>query len=119
MAITSIGGTLTVFTGLIISWQKIARTSKRSKELQAAKILQEAKEADVLLKTQLEARIEKLESKVENLEENINKDMAHLKETYTAEIKVLGEKIEQLRDELRNQHSQMVTLLSKLIESKD
>ena len=118
--------TVIAVSGLILTWQKIVKNIQKSKderqkeqETREAKILQTAKEEDSLLKAKLEARIEKIDAQVKNLEFNVNKDIGHLKETYSAEIKVLGEKIEALRDELRNQHSQMVTLLSKLIESDD
>lgn len=106
-------------TSLIYTWQRIFKTAKRDRDEHAARILQSAKEDDNLLKAKLEARIEKIDAQVKNLELNVNKDINHLKETYSAEIKVLGEKIETLRDELRNQHSQMVTLLSKLIDAKE
>lgn len=104
---------------LVVTLQKVFRNFRKERDEYAAKILQTAKEEDSLLKAKLEARIEKIDAQLKNLELNINKDITHLKETYSTEIKVLGEKIETLRDELRNQHSQMVTLLSKLIESKD
>lgn len=119
MTITVPLAALTTLTGLIMSWQKIVKTAKKDREEHAAKILQTAKEEDQLLKSKLEARIEKIDAQVKNLELNVNKDITHLKETYSAEIKVLGEKIEMLRDELRDQHSQMVALLTKLVESKD
>jgi uncharacterized membrane protein len=109
---------LVTISGLILSWQKIVKNAKKEREEQAAKILQAAKEEDALLKAKLEARVEKIDLQLKTLELNVNKDIGHLKETYAAEIKVLGEKIEALRDELRDQHSQMVTLLSKLIETK-
>lgn len=104
---------------LVVTLQKVFKNFRKERDEYAAKILQTAKEEDSLLKTKLEAKIAEIDTKVKTLEISVNKDITHLKETYSAEIKVLGEKIETLRDELRNQHSQMVTLLSKLIDSKD
>lgn len=104
---------------LVVTLQKVFKNFRKERDEYAAKILQTAKEEDSLLKAKLEARIEKIDLSLKNLEFNVNKDITHLKETYSAEIKVLGEKIETLRDELRNQHSQMVTLLSKLIDTKE
>jgi CII-binding regulator of phage lambda lysogenization HflD len=104
---------------LVVTIQKVFKNFRKEREEYAAKILQIAKEDDNSLKARLEARIAEIDTKVKTLEISVNKDITHLKETYSAEIKVLGEKIETLRDELRNQHSQMVTLLSKLIDSKD
>ncbi len=111
--------TIIALSGLLLTWQKIVKNAKKDREEQEAKILQTAKEEDALLKSKVDARIERLEDHLKTLEANVNKDILHLKETYAAEIKVLGEKIEALREELRGQHSQMVTLLSKLIESKE
>lgn len=119
MTITIPLAVITTISGLVLTWQKISKNAKKDRDEHAAKILQSAKEDDSLLKAKLEARIEKIDLSLKNLEFNVNKDITHLKETYSAEIKVLGEKIETLRDELRNQHSQMVALLSKLIDSKD
>lgn len=104
---------------LTVTLQKVFKNFRKERDEYAAKILQTAKEEDNLVKTKMEARFAEIETKVRTLEISVEKDISHLKETYSAEIKVLGEKIETLRDELRNQHSQMVTLLSKLIDSKE
>jgi CII-binding regulator of phage lambda lysogenization HflD len=114
----AVGMAVAVVT-LVVTVQKVFKNFRKEREEYAAKILRIAKEDDSLLKAKLEARIEKIDTKVRTLEIKINSDIGHVKEIYSAEIKVLGEKIETLRDELRNQHSQMVTLLSKLIESKE
>lgn len=104
---------------LTVTLQKVFKNFRKERDEYAARILQTAKEEDNLVKTKMEARFAEIETKVRTLEISVEKDISHLKETYSAEIKVLGEKIELLRDELRNQHSQMVTLLSKLIDSKE
>lgn len=104
---------------LIVTLQKVFKNFRKEREERAAQIMQMAKEEDHILRVRMEARIAEIDTKVKTLEISVNKDITHLKETYSAEIKVLGEKIETLRDELRNQHSQMVTLLSKLIDSKE
>lgn len=111
IAITTLGGAwLTV--------KKIARDAKRTKKEQAAEILHAAKEADMEMKLKLDAKIQALDAKVKNLEANVEKDLDHLKQTYNGEIRNLGQKIEELRSELRNQHGQLVALLTKMI-SKD
>lgn len=111
-------GLIISISGLIATWQKIVRNNKQNKEENASKILQAAKEEDALLRSILESKIEKLDIQLKMLELNVGKDLDHLKENYKAEIKVLGEKIEALRDELRDRHGQMVDLLHSLIESK-
>ena len=104
---------------LTVTLQKVFKNFRKEREEYSAKILQSAKEDDSRLRIRLEARLDKMETQIVTLETKINSDIDHLKEIYSAEIRVLGEKIETLRDELRNQHSQMVTLLSKLIDNKD
>lgn len=99
--------------------RKIAKDAEKSKKEQAAEILQEAKEADALLKTQMNAKYHDLELKVKNLEQSVEKDLGHLRETYNGAIMNLGQKIEELRSELRNQHGQLVQLLSKMLDNRD
>lgn len=103
---------------LIVTVQKVFKNLRKEREEYAAKLMQSAKEDDALLKAKLEARIEKIDAQVKTLELSVSKDMAHLKETYSSEIKNLGEKIEALRDELRSQHSGLIELLTKIVGKK-
>lgn len=103
---------------LVVTLQKVFKNFRKEREEYAAKIIQMAKEDDQAIKARLEAKIEALSQKLDSLELSVNKDMDHLKETYTSEIKNLGEKIENLRDELRQQHSGLIELLSKIVGKK-
>jgi hypothetical protein len=111
-------GLIVVISGLILTWQKIAKESKKSRKEEAASLLQTAKEEDSLIKATLEAKIEKFGAELKILELGVNKDIGHLRETYNNEIKNLGLKIEELRSELRSTHGQLVQLLTTLIENK-
>lgn len=111
-----IAGTVTTLGTAWLTIRKISKDASKAKREQAAEILHAAKEEDALLRSRLEAKIQALAVEVSNLEISVNKDMDHLKETYTSEIKNLGEKIESLRDELRNQHTGILSLLSKLVD---
>lgn len=115
MQITVPLAALVTLSGLVLTWQKIVKNSKKAREEDSAKILHAAKEEDSLLKLKLEARIEKIDAQLKTLEQSVTKDIDHMRSTYAAEIKVLGDKIEALRDELRSQHSGLVELLTKLI----
>lgn len=95
--------------------RKIAKDAKRERKELVAEILQEAKEADTLIKSKLESRIEAIRAELKNLEFNVSKDVEHLRETQKNEMKNLGEKIETLRDELRNKHSELVQLLTAMV----
>lgn len=128
---------LLVIVGAISSvvgaWLKIrglAKDYRKERSLETAKILQEAKEGDSKLKIysdskremiieQFNAKIQALETRLENLENSVAKDFAHVRETYNGEIRVLGDKIEDLRTELRTQHGQLITMLTKMIDSRN
>jgi hypothetical protein len=100
---------------LYVMVRKVLSNIEKSRKRHAAAIIQVAKDNDIAIKLSLESRIHDLELKVQTVEENIEKDVAHLKETYNNEIKFLGQKIESLRQEVHDQHGQLVALLTKMI----
>lgn len=116
--IIAISGAVTAIGGAYLTMRSIQKDNEKSKEIQAAKILQDAKEEDALLKASLESRISILETSLKNLETSTQKDLEHIRVTQEGEIKHLGERIESLREELRQQHGQLLSLLSKLIDNK-
>src|ERR1035437_2028160 len=113
----SLGLALCIAT-LVVTLQKVFKNFRKERDEYAAKVMQAAKEDDAVIKAKLEAKIEALSVKINSLEASVNKDMAHLKETYTSEIKNLGDKIENLRDELRQNHSGLIDLLTKMVAKK-
>lgn len=117
-AIMGLAAAISAIGGAYLTIRKIAKDAERQKKHHAAEILQSAKEADKALKNSLEGRIHELEVGLKDLREDINKDIRHLKESYNVELKNLGEKIEALRDELRQQHAGILTLLNKMIDKK-
>ena len=102
--------------GAWLTIRKIAKDAAKTKKEQAAEILHAAKEEDSLMKAKLEARIESVKAGLANLELNVNKDIGHLRDTYNGEIRNLGQKIEELRSELKNQHGQLVSLLTEMVK---
>lgn len=112
----SIAGAITIIGTSYLTLRKIARDAAKAKKEQAAEILQAAKEEDAALKLKLTSKINELESQLEVLEKNIEKDMKYMKESYGAEIKNLGEKIENLRTDLSAQHGSLLALLTKLVD---
>lgn len=124
VVITSAIGTI---FGAWMKLRSLAKSFRAERELEAAKTLQEAKEADSRLKTLLDNKrelvyqglnnnISKLEERLNALEESVAKDFEHVRETYNGEIRNLGDKIEDLRSDLRTQHGQLVSLLSEMIK---
>lgn len=113
-------GVLITLGTLYLTVRKIQKDAEKTKKEQAAEILQSAKEEIALKEKDLELKISSAEARIEALEKSVDKDLQHLRETYNGEIRNLGQKIEDLRSELRNQHTQMVALLTKMIDnSKD
>ena len=96
--------------------RKVSKDARTARQEQANEILKVAREEDEFLKGAMEAKLEAVKSQLANLELNVNKDLEHLKETYSGEIRNLGQKIEDLRSELKNQHGQLVGLLTEMIK---
>lgn len=117
-AILAVVGAFATLGGAWLTYKQIQKASKEEAEQNNAKILQEAKEEDSKIKVELESKIQALQAQLENLETNVNKDLEHFRETYKGEIRNLGQKIEDLRSELRDQHGNLVQLLTKLIEHR-
>lgn len=127
--ILAIAGAITVVGGAWLTVRKISKDYEKQGELEAAKTLQTAKEeaskVKALLVSDRALMLQSIEIKIENVQVDLDthkasvaKDLSHIRETYNGEIRNLGIKIEDLRAELRNQHSQLVALLTKMI-SKD
>lgn len=110
-------GVLITLGTLYMTVRKIQKDAEKSKKEQAAEILQAAKEEISLKEKDLAAKLAALDTRIETLESSVEKDLQHLRETYNGEIRNLGQKIEDLRSELRNQHTQMVSLLTKMIDN--
>ena len=89
--------------------------AKKKKEKYRQDILDQAKEEMSKIEAELNEKIKDLALELSIHKENIVKDMDHYKEIYNAEIKVLGSKIDDLRQDLSEQHANMVNLLTKLV----
>jgi len=114
----SISGGIAAVATAVVTVQKVLKNLKKAHELHNAKILQAAKEDLSVAKIKLEARIEALEHSLVALKEGVSRDIAHVKETHSNELKNLGEKIGEIRQELRDQHAQILQLLTALIDKK-
>jgi chromosome segregation ATPase len=115
---TVAGAVVTVGTA-VVTVQKILKNFKKAHEERNAQVLQAAKEELSVAKLKLEGRLEALETALEALKENVDKDLAHAKETHATELKNLSEKITQIREDLREQHSQVLQLLTALIDTRE
>lgn len=112
------GSIVTIITG-IAAVQKVLKNLEKSRSEHNALILQAAKEEISTIRRKLEIRILSLEGDLDSLRDSVNKDLAHVKETHGNELENVGEKIQEIRQELRDQHSQILQLLTALIENRE
>lgn len=113
--LTAIGTVLAAIISGYMTIRKVIDGKKKARDRQALSILKSAKDEDSALKLHLESKIHEMEIKLNSLKENVDKDLSHLKETYNSELRFLGQKIEELRKEVHDQHGQLVQLLTKMI----
>lgn len=109
---------LAFITAVSTAWysvQKIIREYRKIQKSKSEKILEEAQEYDKLIKEKLESKINILELEIHNLRDNVSKDLSSIKDSHALELKNLSDRIEMLRDDLRNQHSQLLSVLTKLV----
>lgn len=120
-------------TTILTAWLKIrslTKDFKKERDLERAKIIQEAKEVAAKVKADLMNQREiahqelifkyaGLETRLDNLEESVQKDLGYIRQKQEGEIRVLGDKIEDLRTELRTQHGQLITMLTKMIDARN
>lgn len=116
-AILSVATAVATIGGAYITVLKIQKSRKEAKEAERQAILDEVNQILALKEQEFKAQVEEVSSRVDGLEASVKKDLDHIRETYNGEIRNLGEKIENLRTELRNQHGSLVQLLSKLIDN--
>lgn len=110
---------ISTICGAWLAIRRVAKDNEKQRKHNAAEILQVAKEADSVLKAKFDADISDLNSQLRNLKEGTTKDIDHLRESHDSEFKHLAEKIENLRQELNVQHTNILTLLTKMIANKD
>jgi phosphomevalonate kinase len=115
----SILPSLGLITGLATTWysvQKVVREYRKNRKKEADRILDEAKELDRAVKDRLEAKIDLLEAELHSLQDSVAKDLNHIKETQASELRNLSDKIELLREEIRDQSSGILSLLTQLVK---
>lgn len=110
-ALGAIGTIAVTFTNLKNSFRK-----EIDKEIKSA--IQTAREiADSDIKG-FNLRLDSINKDIDNLKEKIEDDIDNVKNIYNGEIRSLAEKIEGLREEVRHQHTQLVSLLTKLVSER-
>lgn len=118
-ALLQLAASIATIAGAVLAVQRVNKNFDKSRSERDAKILQDAKEAASKVKTELDNEIKSLQKEFESHKREVEKDLEHLREVNEGEIKNLGQKIEELRSELRSQHGQLVGLLGKMIDNID
>jgi hypothetical protein len=116
--ITIAGGIATLGTAVTVI-QKVFKNLQKAREERNAIILHAAKEEISRARVALESRIKDIESDLANLKVALNKDLDYAKESNNEAIKVLGEKVDETRRELREAHTQILQLLTRMLDDKD
>jgi uncharacterized coiled-coil protein SlyX len=91
---------LFMISGGVATLYKMASSMRKEREEENKKVLSESKEYT--------------DSRCKVLEQ----ELKHQKDLHEGKIAELSEKIEQLREEMRRHHSQLVDLLTKMIEKE-
>lgn len=111
-------GAITALGGAYHTIQRILANYKVKKEAYRQQILDEATDQLNAAVTTLENKIKQVEDELAWQKESVARDLTVMKDSYNAEIKVLGQKLEELRQDLISQHSQLVGLLTKLVDTR-
>lgn len=110
-------GAVSAFGGIWAAYRHVVTSNKKKRKAEKDAILEQARSEMAKIEATLNEKIEDLETELQNQKESLSKDLSHLKEVYNAEIRVLADKIDDLRKDLSEQHSSMVALLTKLINN--
>lgn len=66
----------------------------------------------------LSKEMETLDNKVKALEAQLMREVEHIKDRHNTDLENLGQKILELKEEMRHQFSQLVSILTKLMEKE-
>lgn len=66
----------------------------------------------------LSKEMETLDGKVKALEAQLMREVEHIKDRHNTDLENLGQKILELKEEMRHQFSQLVSILTKLMEKE-
>lgn len=117
-ALGTAAAAIPVLGGVYAGFRHVKYSLKAKKDAERAAILAEANLEMRKIRKELEEKIQRLEEEVQIQKDNISRDLAHMRELYSADIKTLSEKIDDLRQNLQDQHQNMVALLTKLVDSR-
>jgi uncharacterized protein YaaR (DUF327 family) len=100
---------------VILTAQKFIKNIKAERDQENEKILQKAMDEIESAREMLEVKLDICFDEIDSLKELVEKDVENIREMYEKDIKNLNDKVNDLREEVRNQNNQILALLSKLI----
>ncbi len=117
-AVGILAGAVTAFGGLYTGVRALLAASRRRKAEYRQAILDEAQIEMDKIEASMQEQVRALAMELETQKSSVARDMDHMREIYNSELKVLGQKIDDLKQDLAAQHSSMVALLTKLVDSR-
>lgn len=125
-SLIALAAAFTAFGTAWLTYRKISKDHSKEQETREAKVLQLAKEHVSRVKQELQSKSELDKKDFENavadaikqlnaFKASVEKELDHIREKQAGEIRVLGDKIEDLRSELRAQHGKLIDMLTELI----
>jgi len=117
-AIEATGSALAAIYPVFIGIRHFLGSFRKKREAHREAILKQARDEMGKIKRDLEDKIQVLRDDLDTQKDKVSTELSHMKEIYGAEIRVLGEKIENLREDIQVQHQSLVALLTKLVDVK-
>lgn len=117
--VATIASIIVTLASAYIGLKKLQAESKKEKAEHDAIILLEAKEAIASLEREINSKFEALRKEIDNQKEIVDQEIGHVKETYGADMSNVTQKLEELREDVRTQNNQMISLLTKMAEPKE
>lgn len=114
----SVLGAIATLLTIAVGFSKLKSSFEKSMD---DKIEAQISKAQAVSEGDLKAvdlKLDALSRDITKLEQKIESDIENVKEIYNSEIKSLASKVESLREEVRHQHGQLVSLLTKLVSEK-
>jgi polyhydroxyalkanoate synthesis regulator phasin len=105
----------TALAGVAGAWFK----AKKDIKAEIAKDIQALKDHYKAEHEKVDLRLDAVRNEILGLEKKVERDIEHVRMTYNSEVRNLTEKVEGLREEVRQHHGQLLGLLAKLVSSED
>lgn len=111
-------GIVAIVGGLYTGIRRLRSSSKAKKIQEREEILLKAMEGADKIREELETKIKIIEMELKNQKESMSKELHAMRDSYNSEIRILGQRIQELKEDLSQQHQSLVGLLTTLVNSR-